>query len=170
MNTRKDLRTGDAEYRATNHAPRPRPATPPRRSRLVPLLIVAAAAAVSAVTYTAHAQDRSDIEALAVQEDRGWHGIGRDLQAQATTVDVRGSMVGVWVRSPVGNQYGQWLHVKYVLDCIKGDSLMYAVIDGGRVQTLREITGGPGILETPQPGTPARHMMQQLCAEIGYPL
>lgn len=169
MNTRKELRTAEHEWRTTPPiARRPQPPKPDRGYRYLLLAIALFASAIGA----ARAQVNTDLEALLVQQDRGWHATGNGTQIQSSSVDARAlPIVAVWMRSPTtGARYGDWLHVKYLFHCEDRASLLYAVLDSGRIRTMESINGTPGIMEHPRPGSPAYLTLQAVCGLYGYQL
>lgn len=172
MNTRKELRTSEAEWRTTPPiARRPAPKSP--TSRLWKWIAAGALFGLAlAVANEARAQVNTDLEALLVQQDRGWHATGNGTQIQSSSVDARAlPIVAVWMRSPTtGARYGDWLHVKYLFHCEDRASLLYAVLDSGRIRTMESINGSPGIMEHPRPGSPAYLTMQVVCGLYGYQL
>lgn len=175
MTARKDLRTAETEWRATpvrRSAQRaPKPAA---RGRLTAAGIVCAliglALAVASLLNPVQAQD---FEAAQVLQDRGWHGVGGDMQAQATTADARAApIVAVWTREPMQvpngvDPYGHWLYVKWLLECDTGQVLNYALLDDAdRVVLVRDVLGYTLPMETPT-GDMAR-ITRGVCRTYGF--
>lgn len=173
MNTRKELRTSEAEWRTTPPIARRPKAQKPARSRTGwHILLLIMLAILYTFAFPVRAQVNTDLEALLVQQDRGWHATGNGTQIQSSSVDARAlPIVAVWMRSPTtGARYGDWLHVKYLFHCEDRASLLYAVLDSGRIRTMESINGTPGIMEHPRPGSPAYLTLQAVCGLYGYQL
>lgn len=177
MNTRKELRTAEHEWRTTPpiaHKPQPKERSFFREWgwKYLVVGVVLLICAIISIATEAHAQVNTDLEALLVQQDRGWHATGNGTQIQSSSVDARAlPIVAVWMRSPtIGARYGDWLHVKYLFHCEDRASLVYAVLDSGRIRTMESINGTPGIMEHPRPGSPAYLTLQAVCGLYGYQL
>lgn len=170
MTARKDLRTSEAEYRSTDHTPRQQNRMEPetRHWHVALLVFVALAAGIGA----ARAQVNTELEALMVQQDRGWHGIGGDVQIQSTTVDARAlPIIAVWTREPLRvpngvDPYGHWFYVKYLLACHEGLVVPYALIDdSNRIALGRDVLGYTAPAQTPTGGLATA--MRTLCSQYG---
>lgn len=170
MTARKDLRTSESDWRTSNHAPRPYPtlAVRTRWPHVVLLVLVALAAGIGAV----RAQDS---EAAQVLQDRGWHGVGGSLQAQATTINpqaVSEGIIAVWTREPMRvpngvDPYGHWAYTQFLFACTHGLVVPYALIDDdNRVVLGRHVLGYTA--EAYAPAGPLKQLMQRVCNSYGF--
>lgn len=166
MTARKDLRTRESEYRSTDHSSRQQ-----RRAEVgskfwhhLLLGVALFGIAMLGITSIARAQD---FESMQVLEDRGWHGVGGTMQAQATTVDPRAlPIVAVWTREPID---GDWLYVKFLIGCDQGLMVAYAMIDDtGRIRLARHILGYTPPALAPVPGSDKHRIMRGVCNNYGF--
>lgn len=169
---RNDRHNAEREWRATPATKYRQHVTP--QSGLNWLLLVGVfMAGLLLGTGAAHAQS---YEAGLIQQDRGWHGVGGDLQIHEPTVDARANpIIATWQRVPVPaqpgqNPYGRWHYAKVLYGCDEGLMVVYAVLDGDEVRTIRELTGRAGLARTPTPGGPDDKAMRAVCSLYGYTL
>lgn len=177
MNTRKELRTSEAEWRTTPPiAHRPKAQKPVRTRTGWHILLLIMLAILYTFAFPVRAQVNTDFEALLVQQDRGWHSVGGNLQIQSSTLDDSAlPIVAVWQRVPLpvgpgDDPYGQWFYVKVLYHCVDGAQVNYALIVDRRIQTITQMTGKAAPASFPVFGSPDGTAMRAVCSLYGYQL
>lgn len=102
-------------------------------------------------------------------QDRAWHGVGGNTQVHQPTVEHSAPWVGVWERSPIGNQYGQWLYVKVLMNCEQWTLIPFGTLDRDHnFQLMADMIGHEPQLLWPEPGTEPYRTMTAVCGLYGY--
>lgn len=116
--------------------------------------------------YTAPAQAQTVRQSLG---ELGWHGAGDDIDVHKPSMQLAGTSVWVWERSPLNNTWGNWMFVSVAYDCVARTQTVYAT-DGpdGYSVPISELTGRPAETVYPKAGSVQFKIMTSLCAEFGY--
>lgn len=109
------------------------------------------------------------VEVLRVLQDRGWHGVGGNVQVHQPTLDAMLPWVGVWERSAINNQYGNWLYVKVLINCEQWSQIPFAALDrDSNYVLIGDLTGEDPVAVWPEPNTEPHRTMTAVCALYGY--
>lgn len=102
-------------------------------------------------------------------QDRAWHGVGGNTQVHQPTVEHDAPWVGVWERSPIGNQYGEWLYVKVLMNCEQWTLIPFGTLDqDDNFGLIEDVLGERPQIMWPEPGTEPYRTMTAVCGLFGY--
>lgn len=108
-------------------------------------------------------------EVLRVLQHRGWHGVGGNVQVHQPTLDAAPPWIGAWERSPIGDQYGDWMYVKILINCEQWSQIPFATLDADdNMVLIGDLTGEMSAAVWPQPGTEPFRTMTAVCGLYGY--
>lgn len=134
-------------------------------------LIMLAVLAFLVWTDPANAQTR---EVRSLLSDLGWHGVGDGIQVHQPTLEFKAPWLSAWERSPRAvaagvAPYGQWTHVKVLINCQQWSHVPIAVLNDDReVVYLEDLTGEAPVARWPDPGSIPERTITALCALYGY--
>jgi len=133
------------------------------RNLVVAMILVVVALAI---TQSASAQS---LEIRSLLSDRGWHGVGGNVQVHQPTLEFSAPWVGTWQRGPRGDRYGDWSYVKVLINCQEWSQIPFATLDDDlNMVLLSDLTGDDPVARWPEPGTEPYRTMTSICALYGY--
>lgn len=131
-------------------------------------LVVAMILVVVALAITQPASAQS-LEIRALLSDRGWHGVGGNVQVHQPTLEASLPWVGVWERSARGDRYGDWMYVKVLINCEQWSQIPFATLDSDfNFVLMADITGDDPVSRWPEPGSEPYRTMTAVCGLYGY--
>lgn len=134
--------------------------------RNVVLAMLAVIAVLILSTQLVRAQS---LEIRSLLADRGWHGVGGDVQVHQPTLEFSPPWVGVWERSARSGRYGDWMYVKVLINCQQWSQVAFATLDDDlNFVLISDLTGSDPTQHWPEPGTEPHRTMTAVCALYGY--
>lgn len=105
-----------------------------------------------------------------LQRPLGWHAAaGGPLQVHQPSMEVEAPWVGIWTRTAVDGQYGQWLYARLLLNCEQWSSLPFGMIGpDGEFWLMEDLTGQPVQPTWPEPGSSSDRLLVAVCGLYGY--
>lgn len=130
------------------------------------LVMLAVVAVLALSTQLVRAQS---LEIRSLTSDRGWHGVGGDVQVHQPTLEFSPPWVGVWERSARSGRYGDWMYVKVLINCQQWSQVAFATLDDDwNMVLISDLTGRDPQSHWPETGTEPYRTMTAVCALYGY--
>lgn len=130
------------------------------------LIMLAVVAVLILSTQLLRAQS---LELRSLTSDRGWHGVGGNVQVHQPTLEFSPPWVGVWERSARSNRYGDWMYVKVLINCQQWSQVAFATLDDDwNMVLISDLTGRDPQSHWPEADTEPYRTMTSVCALYGY--
>lgn len=132
-------------------------------------LVLAMLGVVAVLVLSTQLVRAQSLEIRSLLADRGWHGVGGDVQVHQPTLEASLPWVGIWQRSARGNRYGDWMYVKVLINCEQWSQIPFATLDADwNMVLMADITGEDPVAVWPEPGTEPYRTMSAVCGLFGY--